>query len=83
MVNFSERLLVPVIGGVAGWLMGRFEGHGTGFQAYVRYMAALLFGLLSIFVWHDKLGLSADGVKTVCVIWTVVVGYVGWHRHLK
>ena len=83
MVRLSERLLVPVIGGAAVWLMGRFEGHGTGFQTYARYMAALLFGLLSIFAWHDKLGLSSNGLNKVVVIWTAVVVYVGWHWHLK
>ena len=81
MVSLTERLVLPIIGAGAVWIMGRVEGHGKGFQTYVRYMAAIMFVSVSSFAWSDIVFPGHPiGLALIC---SAAVMFIAWYRHFR
>jgi hypothetical protein len=83
MIHWYERVLLPVIGGGAAWLYGLGQRQGTGYQIFVRYLAGWAFGIFGVIATHDLLEKMFDGSSLIIgFIWTGIVGFVLWKRHL-
>jgi hypothetical protein len=83
MIHWYERVLGPVIGGGAIWLFGLGQRHGSGYQVFVRYFAGWAFGIFALIATHDLLEPMFSGSSLIIgFVWTGIVGFVLWKRHL-
>jgi hypothetical protein len=83
MIHWYERVLGPVIGGGAIWLFGLGQRHGNGYQVFVRYFAGWAFGIFALIAMHDLLEPMFSGRSLIIgFVWTGIVGFVLWKRHL-
>lgn len=73
MDSWYRRELVPVIAVVVCLVVGRFGRQQEGVEAEARFLAAILFGFLSIEAWRDKIGLSPSRMGIYVMSWGVFV----------
>jgi hypothetical protein len=83
VIAWYERVLAPVIMGGGVYLYGLAQGHGTGFRTFVRYAAAFSGGIAAVIATTDLLKkVSPNTPIMVGMLWTALVGFIGWKRHL-
>jgi hypothetical protein len=85
LISLTERLVIPLIGAGALLIRGRPEGHGAGFQTYVRYAAFFLFGALTIFAWGDWILrlIPWANIVVLAILWGFSLASLAWYRHLR
>jgi hypothetical protein len=83
-ISLQERILGPMLFGGSVWLYGIFQQQGSGYRIFVRYSAAFAFGLGVLIATLDLLPqwMSHDW-PLIAIAWAVLIGWIGWIRHLK
>jgi hypothetical protein len=83
MIHWYERVLGTVIGGEAICIFGLGKRNGSGDQVFVRYFAGWAFGIFALIATHDLLEPMFGGSSLIIgFVWTGIVGFVLWKRHL-
>jgi hypothetical protein len=82
MLHWYERVLGPVIGGGAVYLYGLSQRQGSGYRTFVKYFAVWIFGLLTVMFTFDLVVHSVGTAVTLAALWTALVSWALWKRHL-
>jgi hypothetical protein len=82
MLHWYERTLIPVIGGGLVYLYGLNQRQNRGYRTFVNYFAVWVFGLFTEMSTYDLILHSRGAGLTVAMVWTVLVSWALWKRHL-